>query len=96
MIATHDDVQQSAVNVNIQPVHAVGGAMVSFLKKTDEKQFPVLLDNQSQISILYHSLLSNVTPLEQPALVTGIGGNGIKIANQRHACRIRHRMLCSV
>ena len=47
VIATHDDVQQSSVNVIFQPVHVPGGAMVLFLKNTDDKQFPVLLDNQS-------------------------------------------------
>ena len=38
LIANHDDVQQSAVNVNVQSIHAVGDAMASFLKRIDEKE----------------------------------------------------------
>ena len=47
VITIHDGVQQSAVNVNIHPVHAVGGEIALFLKNTEDNQIPVFFDNQS-------------------------------------------------
>ena len=75
MIATFDDVQQSAVNVNVQPLHAVG---FIFEENRQESNFLYCLI----IKVLHHSLLSNVNPLERPAFVTGNGDHDIKLLHK--------------
>ena len=53
-----------------------GGASAVFASFVDDKstqQYPVLLDNQSEVSIINASFLQDITPLKKPITIYGIG-----------------------
>ena len=62
-----------------------GGASAVFASFVDDKstqQYPVLLDNQSEVSIINASFLQDITPLKKPITIYGIGGA---------ACILKHK-----
>ena len=60
MIASHDDIVIRRVPVVIADSGAGPKRVVVTLDNTSGGYYPVLLDNQSQLSILHHTLLTNI------------------------------------
>ena len=85
MIASHDDILLRHIPVVVSDVGPK--RVAATLSNTSGDNYPVLLDNQSQLSILHHTLLTNISPLSIPIQVKGIAGLSVVL---HHKGKLAH------
>ena len=58
------------------------GVFASFLEDKSTQQYPVLIDNQSEVSIIHAAFLQDIKPLSSPITIFGIGGAAVQLKHK--------------
>ena len=96
MIASHDDIVIRRVPVVIADSGAGPKRVAVLLSNTSGGYYPVLLDNQSQLSILHHTLLTNIFTTQHSNSGKRYCWSFGSAASQGKACTLQYRVLCNV